>query len=327
MSSSISSSELVPVSNVAKRNRRLALLAVLALLLLLEVVTRRFLFSASKDFKRFASYPAKAQELGQAGDFRIALVGNSATDRGVTETVVAEAFTRATQRAAHVAMFPADQSRINTWHYIAESSFFDPGVNVDLLVLTFYEDDLADGNAVEIGRLAQFFTKPSDWPSIFGLDLPVFGDQVEFVLSSYWATLAGADRIRERLLKLLVPNYEDFVASVHDVNRRHARPLPEKAVTHEALRRFLERASSRGQRVAFVAYPTLTEDGRSPYEFESEMLSILAEANAPLVDLRHIPTLNPTLYADEVHLTDEGRKPYSEALGAALSKVVGEQVR
>lgn len=322
MSSSISSSELVPVSSVVKRDRRLAILAVVLLLLLLEVVTRRFLFAASKDFKRFANYPSKAQELGRASDFRIALIGNSATDRGVTESVVAEAFTRAAGRPSQVSMFPADQSRINTWHYIAESSFFDPSVTVDLLVLTFYEDDLADGNAVEIGRLAQFFTKPSDWPSIFALDLPVFGDQVEFVLSSYWAMLAGADRIRERLLKVMVPNYEDFVASVHDANRRHNRPATPRAATYEALRRFLARAQSRNQRVAFVAYPTLTSDGRLPYELEPEMQRILAEANTPLIDLRNVPTLNPTLYADEVHLTDEGRKPYSEALGTALAKVV-----
>lgn len=324
MSSSTSSSELSELHRRTRSSRWITVVCILAVLVGLEFVTRRVLFPASKDFHRFATYPEKAKLLANSELYSIALIGNSATDRGVTESVVAEAFARASGVKSEVVMFPADASRINTWHYIAESAFFRPGTHADRMVITFYEDDLADGNAVEIGRLAQFFTTPSDWPSVFSIDLPRFGDQVEFMLASGWATLAASDRVRERLLKILVPNYEDFATFVHLANRKPA-PVAAKSSptprTYRALERFLAAAAAAKQEVIFVAYPTLLDNGAMPYEFEPEALTILKQAGAPLIDLRLVDTLTPDLYDDEVHLTEAGRRPYSLKLGQALGEI------
>jgi hypothetical protein len=321
----------VAAPRVRLLDRRVAL-ALLAIALVLEVVTRTKLFSSSKDFRRFRGYDARAEKLVAGPGPTVALIGNSATDRGVNLPVLERAFGEG-GHAAHADLFVADQSRINTWRFILERYFARPERRPDLVVITFYEDDLADGNPVEIGRLAQFFTSVRDWPEVFTTHLHTLGDRVDFVVSSGWATFAASERIRERLLAAFVPDFVEYSEQANGVafehRRRRAaarasgRPAAPAAPTYEALRRTLARASEVGLRLCFVAYPTLSETGVLPYEIPPELPAILNEAHVSFIDLRRVPTLRRDLYADEVHVTDEGRVPYSIALGHALAPEIG----
>src|SRR3954471_8748041 len=141
--------------------RRVAL-GVVLFLIALELFTRFRLFEMSKDFRRFGSYPARARTLVETtGPVRLAFIGNSATDRGVDARVV-DATLAGAGRPARSDLFVADQSRVDTWRFILERYFAAPGLRPDMVVVTFYENDLEDGNPVEIGRLAQFFTGVRD---------------------------------------------------------------------------------------------------------------------------------------------------------------------
>ena len=71
-----------------------------------------------------------------------------------------------------------------------------------------------------------------------------------------------------------------------------------------------------------MAYPTLIDGPGLPYELPPELLATLRAAGTPFIDLRRVPTLRPDLYADEVHLNEAGRTPYSQALGEALLRVL-----
>jgi hypothetical protein len=317
MNSSTSSSE--PLID------RRVLLGVLLVLAALELFTRVRLFDMSKDFRRFRGYDARAAALMRAPGPRIALFGNSATDRGVDRATLERALAGAGMPAT-TALFVADQSRVDTWRFMLERYLARPGRRPELVVITFYEDDLADGNRVEIGRLAQFFTTVRDWPEVFAVDLPNAGDRVDFVLSSFWATYAAADRIRERLLETLVPGFQGYSQSINEVAYRHQQrraaepPASPRPPTYAALDRLLARAASAGLRLCFVAYPTRVDGDGQPYQLPPDLLDRLRRAAAAFVDLRRLPVLRPELYADEVHLTEAGRIPYSQALGRALAR-------
>jgi hypothetical protein len=209
-----------------------------------------------------------------------------------------------------------------------ESYFARPGRRVDLVVVTFYEDDLADGNAVEIGRLAQFFTSVRDWPDVFRTDLPALADREDFVVSSVWASYAASARIRERLLLALIPDFRGYSERANQIAYAHERQAPPRAAApgpprYAALARFLRRAAELNTRVCFVAYPTLVPNGALPYELPADLMTLLSDAGAGLIDLRRVPALRPELYADEVHLAEPGRVPYTLALGRALSTQLG----
>src|SRR5258705_2772150 len=73
-------------SSTSSSNRSGLLLvagSILLALIALEVVTREFLYPASLDFVRFASYPERARHLASQPGLRVALIGNSATEDGV----------------------------------------------------------------------------------------------------------------------------------------------------------------------------------------------------------------------------------------------------
>jgi hypothetical protein len=303
-------------------------LALLVIFGALEIFTRTQLFNSSKDFRRFAGYAEKARHLEGSDGVRVVLMGNSATDRGVDLGVLQATFAASGARVS-ADLFVADQSRINTWQFMLQKYFFSPGLHPDWVVITFYEDDVQDGNPVEIGRLAQFFTSVGDWPAVFALDLPEWGQRVEFVVASGWATFAASERIRERALEALVPDFRSYSeranGAIYEHNQRRRRaPADAQAApappTHRALRRLLRTAADHGVRLAFVAYPTRTDSGRPPYLVLPQTLEVLRDAGAPFLDLRHVPGLQgDEMYDDEVHLSEAGRIPYSRALATALA--------
>ena len=252
---------------------------------LLELGTRFRLFNMSKDFRRFRAYPARAQALVEGpGPLRIAFIGNSATDRGVDAGVV-EAAMAAHGRPAHANLFVADQSRIDTWRFIFERYFAAPGLRPELVVVTFYENDLEDGNPVEIGRLAQFFTTVHDWPEVLSVNLHGLDDRVSFIVASGWATYAASDRIRERFYEAVVPNFQADAARInaviyaHEARARPARPAPPP--TFVALQRLLERAAEVGVPLCFVAYPTLDSARGAPYLVSPALVELLQARGTP----------------------------------------------
>jgi hypothetical protein len=302
-------------SSTSSSDRWRVVACLLVAALAVEGATRLVVFPRSKDFRRFAGYDDAARTLVLAPGFRVALVGNSATERGVDP--------QALQRqlgGASAALFVADQSRINTWHFILERHFFHPGRRPDQAVITFYEDDLEDGNPVEIGRLARFFTGVRDWPSVFRVDLPSVDERVAFVLASGSAAIAGADRLRERLLGLAVPEYQRFAEALNQAAWRHAE-RPARATTYRALDRLLARAAEVRVPLTFVAFPT-----REPYSLSPTTVARVRAAGAELLDLREVPGLEPRHYADGVHLTSEGKALYTARLAAALGATVGREV-
>jgi len=297
---------------------------VLLVLAMLEIFSRAVLVGSSKDLRRFREYPAVARALGAAPARRVALIGNSATDRGVDPALLSRELTARVGTGVEARKLVADASRINDWYYILNRFFWQPGVAADLYVVTFYEDDLEDGNRIEIGRLAQFFTTARDWPSVFALDLPTVGDRLDFVMSSAWMTFAVRSRIRERVLEAAVPHYKTFVAATNDANIRHLKRRAPAAAprvhSYGALERLLGAAAAHGSRIVFVAYPTAPVPDSEPYVVDPATVARVTGAGMQLLDMRgRVPDIQPRHYEDDVHLNPEGAALYTRRLAEALA--------
>lgn len=321
-------------------------------LLALELAARTVLVSASKDLRRFRAYPERAAALASSPAPRVAFVGNSATDEGVDLDVLVPGLTALGVKVS-AGKFVADASRVDTWHFLLKDTFYDRGNSIDTAVITFYEDDLLDGNRIEIGRLAHFFTSVPDWPSVFTIDLRTFDERSEFVLSSLSAAIAVRGRLKERVLGALVPGYKAFLRDVNQANllqqqAREAALPPQSTGAHDpgshplspedpapgderaslrktrALARLLAVAREEGVKLVFVAYPVPAAFEGPPYPLYPEMTALLAASGARLVDARDPRALGltPRHYADDVHLTPEGARVYSKALAEWLAPVL-----
>jgi len=299
------------------------LIVLLVALLLLEVATRKVLFRVSKDFSRFSTYPARAEELVQKPGLRVALIGNSATQRGVDVQILKDAFAPYEVGSVDVDMFVADGSHIQTWYFMLERYFWNAKRKPDLFVFNFSGNrGLADGEHIDIGRLAQFFTTTDDWQTLFASDLTSWSDRTEFVLSSGWATFAARQRIKDQALATVIPSYRDFATTVNDENQHHvslrspAEPATRQA-EHTALKRLLGRAKEEQSNLCFVSFPC-----RDAYQIPAESLELLHSDGIPYVDLRHVDHLTSDMYEDDIHLQEAGRAVYSRRLAQALAPLV-----
>ena len=315
MSSFISSSD--------RPRRRLVVRLVLLLLVVgagLEITTRNMLLPRSRDFARFATYPERADALVRQDGLRLAFIGNSAVQRGLDPAQFVAELSNPRQRPIHVDQFLADGSEINTWHYIVKESFWRRDLNPDWLIVTFFGNMMDDGNPIEIGRLALYFTHPDDWPGVFELDLPAYPDRAEFLLSTTWATYAARDRIRKRVLAAIVPDYKQFAEDLHaaPVRTGASRPLRAGPRTCKVLERFLAAAEAHGNRVCFVAFPM-----RGTYDFNPEVVRLIRAAGMELLDLRSVPGLYADHYEDDFHLTAAGATIYTRHFTQAIAPILG----
>ncbi len=311
-----------PSAPSLRRNLVKVVILLAVLFLGLEGLTRYKLFRMSKDFVRFSSYAKDARILTESDGIRIALIGNSATQRGVDMGQLKSDLSGGKTGTVSADMFVADASRINTWHFMMNRYFWRPRLQPDLFVVTYYENELEDGNGIEIGRMAQFFTTPSDWPEVFRTDISENSQRADFVISSFWATFAARDRLKERVLKVAVPDYADYLEESNGINYRHAvleaKGKP-KVSTHRALARMLKLAREHGSKLCFVAFPTREPAKPLPYDLNGEAVRMIRDAGMYFVDLRKVPGLSPDKYADEIHLNDLGRPIYTRRLAQEIA--------
>jgi len=337
MSSSTSSSEGTPLGRPTATGGRKALLlsgSFLLALVVLEVATRLLLFPASKDYSRFARYPERARQLMARPAPRVALIGNSATERGVVLPLLEQELARRGAPAS-TEMFVADASHVNTWYWMAERELWKQGLSPDLVVINYYTG-LEDGSTLEVPRLARFFTERADWPEVFAHDLPDLDRRFDFVVSAGWATFAARDRIRERVLDL-IPGYKDYIQDANAVNfAAESRSLAARGgggaaraavPTTRDLERLLNRARAMHTRIAFVAFPVRPESGAPPYEVRPAERQLIEGAGMVLVDLHRMPELRAEHYEDEIHLTPVGRAIYTPRLAEQLASVLRRDAR
>jgi len=318
-------------SSTSSSNRKLVRIGaiVLAAMIALEVVTRTLLVPASNDLARFVRYPADARALIAAPGERIALVGNSTTQAGIDPPLLGELLGARWHAPVSVRMFAADGAGIDVIYWMVEHEFARQMLAPDLLIVTFYGNTLEDGERIEVGRLAQFFTDRADWRELCRFDLPSLSERADLLLSSLWMTFAVRDRIKERVLDL-IPGYKNTMSEVNAANFHHDQLLdypPRPTVTtHAALRRFVARQRARGIDVLFVAYPSKPPPGAEvAYEISDEARRVIAQGGMRLLDLRRIG-LQPSDYRDNIHVNDAGRVVFTRHLSDALAAMSPPQL-
>lgn len=316
MSSSTSSSE----TPLRRRALVMVLVGIVALNIVLEIFTRTMLFPHSADFQRFADYPARARALCALPGFRLAFVGNSATQKGIDPKAMNDILNQGPTGPAACEFLLADGSMINTWHFITKRCFWTPGRKPDLIVINYFDHCLRDGNSLELGRLALFFTTPDDIAELRALELKETSALLEFQLSRTWRTYAARDRIKKRVLNVALPHYKELA---EELNREQSRPNDAASTTppsptFAALTRYLDAAKAHQTPVVFVAFPTFRSNEAIQYALDSEAESLVRDAGMGWVDLRFVPELRHEHYYDDLHLTPAGAAIYTRRLADAI---------
>ena len=323
MSSSTSSSEAIGAAIAAPgRATRVALVLVLALVGA-EVLTRFKLVGMSKEFEQFRSYPHRAAELAHRSGLRVAFVGASIVHEDVDTALLADHLRATTSHAVHADAFSADHSFINTWYFMINHYFWQPGNRVDLVVIPFVGPSLYDKNEIEIGRLARFFTTVDDWPEVLRTDLSTTGERADFLLSNVWVSFAARDRMQELAFTRLFPNYKAFAREQQNLflAQQFANPKrTRKPRSLVALERLLRTAHEHGTRLCFAVFPTQRADWNGqPY---SEARQLIEASGTEYLDLRGGGNVDTSIFADLVHMNVGGRTLFTRLLADGLVPVL-----
>jgi hypothetical protein len=296
---------------------------VLGWFLVVEVAVRALLVPASQDLREIRAYDERAQRLVNGHGLRLAVVGNSAARCGIDADLLRQALAANGSGTPDVAAFTPDGSGIVDWCCLLNRFFWEPDRTPDAVVICFFgglQDHRSDS-----GRLVHYLATRGDWPALFCRGYCSVGERIDFVLSTFWTTYALRARLRDRLLKTAVPDFEAFHTTLNDVAYRQEQAAASRAASYRRTYFFLQRllAAARTQRtqLVFVAFPGRPDGGasRSTYPIPDEVRTWIREAGMQLVDLRRVEQLTPALYRDAVHLKPEGQRVFTKVLAARLA--------
>jgi hypothetical protein len=301
---------------------RWIVLCVVAILLASELALRQLEGRLSIDLRHIRGIPSIAQRLTEGDGVRVLFLGNSLTREAVDIDVFQEESGRLGIGPLNaVSVFP-DDSAVGEWIWVFNHFFVDPNIPVDVVVVGFARNHLTDSNPLAIERIAAFYSNLSDAPKIFHLDLPAFGERVEFLLAHFSHAFAHRERVSRRVLDALIPHYRStsrrINLSLAAAPGRSGAARP----SYARFARFTELVRQSDARLVLVAMPTLR-----PYELDPGLIDAARELGAAFVDLRSVDGLTPDLFRDALHLTPPGAALYSRSLAQRLSSGLREVER
>jgi len=304
----------------------LILVTVLLFFLAIELAVRAVFIPISKDLNRFAEYPAKAEKLCSKKASSFAFIGNSATEAGIDLLFMENLLRDGGMGDASAEMFAADASGITTWHYMVKTYFVSPGWVPRYFVINYSDTSLVRDGHLEIGRLAQCFTKVDDWRGVILNELSTRTEVLQFVMSLCSKTFAFSGRLRDRVLNVTIYDYKRFVRENNRVALGHERMIAsKKGLTipfappdYSRFERFLRMIQRSGAKLVVVAFPTQSGNGETPYAIDPRVPSLVESYGFVFKDLRRVEGLENSMYQDYIHLTAEGRRIYTRILAGEI---------
>jgi len=291
---------------------------VLAVLLATEVGVRGVESRLSLDLEHIDRIPTIARTTDEGDGLRLLFIGNSLTRRGIDRTVLRDGLGDPPLTVGEI--FP-DDTQVTEWDWLVRRYLVREGLSADVVIIPFAEDHLADSPDLHPRRLGRHFTDLVDVPRVFETDALDFGNRVDYLLARTSAAFAESERVRLRLLDLLVPKYRETAQELNRAVARAAAPEGAGSATAAApsythLSSLLETLTGAGELPVFVAMPV-----SHPYAIDPNAAEAIRDSGGVLLDMRDTPGLPDERYVDGFHLDPEGARILSRALAARLLDV------
>jgi hypothetical protein len=289
-------------------------LGTILLLFICEGVVRFVEGSLSKDIRHIREIPTIVERLQNTQSSRVLFLGNSLTRAGVDLETLRQAIQAPAGKALTLESIYPDDTTICDWYYVYRTFLVNRRVNPDLVVVGYALDHLEDHAPLHMGRLGGYFGGWAALPEAFRYDIPEVGDRVQYALSSTSRLFADQERIRDRLLDFVVPNYRESAQALNSAALQSTRNRQERnQPTYQRLQRFIRLLQTNGTKLILVAMPL-----PSSYSIPDALTATVAAEGASLLDLRHVEGLAKEDFPDHYHLSPKGAQIYSSALSTRL---------
>lgn len=285
-------------------------LAVLAGLLLLDGSLRLAQRHLSGNLAHVAQIPALLAEAGVPQERSLLLLGNSLINDGVAAPVLAGQLPY-----DRVGKITPDGTGLWDWQCLLDHQLLSqPGIQFDTLVIGFGWHLLSDQTRVDPSRLGSLFCRVGDLAAPQRVGLQHSSDIGEFLAARSLKLYALRETLRNRLLQLIIPHYEEYTQAANRAGGGDAGSQQQDAqvYTYRTFTELTQRLRAAGTSVIVVAMPV--QDG---YEIDDGLNALSGQGLLTLVDLRDAP-LGPQHYRDPMHLNAEGQQILTQELAQAL---------
>ncbi len=305
-------------SSISSSNNEIRVIAGMILLLIAcESFVRVMEGSISLDIRHIREMPAIVERLQSAGTVRVLFLGNSLTRLGVDLGTIRENLRAGDTRGVALERMYPDDTTISDWYYVYETFLVNRHMTPELVVVGFATNHLEDRAQLHVSRLGGYFGGLQALPEAFRNDIPGLEDRIQYLLSSVSRLFANRERIRDRLLDLILPHYRDTAQTLNRATLRLGQKRYDgHRPTYRRLQRFMQLVQSHGAKLALVAMPLA-----SYYPIPDSLKSVIAAEDGLLIDLRHVAGLTLRDFPDRYHLSPAGAKIYSAALATNLLRL------
>lgn len=287
------------------------IVAVIACLVAVEVGVRAGREQLSLDLAHIGSLDRTAARLSDGRPPRVLFLGNSLTRRGIDAELAREAF------GESVGFAYPDDTRISEWEYLFRRYVVRPGRRLDLVVIGFATNHLADDPPAEPRRLARYYTDWSDAPDVFGRDATDLDARVEFLLARHWVAFGEAERVRQRVLAALVPSYRESAQRMNRETGGDDRALATAPAAREyrRLARLVQDIRSCGAEAVVVAMPV-----PGGYELQDGLVAAVERSGATFIDARDVGHFRDDDFPDGYHMGPDAARVFTRRLLELLAE-------
>ena len=241
-------------------------------------------------------------------------LGNSLTNNGVDVPLVNELLLQNGVQVGDSTKLVPDATTIWSWSCVLENQFFDNGVGPGPVVLGFGWDQLSDQSRILPTRLGAYFCSTVDLLTINKHRNLSSAEAGEFLTAKSLRTYAHRETVRNLILTIVVPHYQNMTQSINR-QQRNSQDNSESQYSYSVLEQLINSLEAFDSRLVVVAMPVRDQ----PYEIESNLRTLLDSRGIPLFDYRHLERISYNSYLDDMHLNSDGATVLSTRLAKDLS--------
>lgn len=285
------------------------ILALLAVLVVVDGSLRLMQRQLSGNLAHTAQIPDLLAHSGSPQDSSLLLLGNSLINDGVAAPVLAEHLPY-----SQVGKITPDGTGLWDWQCLLEHQLLDrPEVQFDTVVIGFAWQLLSDQTRVDPSRLGASFCRVQDLARPQRIGLRDSADIGEFLTARTLALYAQRETLRNRLLQLIIPHYEEYTQAANRSGAEGGTRQQTIDYTYATFAALVKRLRAEGTRVMVVAMPVLDD-----YPIDDSLRALAEQGLVDLLDLREVAGLGAEHYRDPLHLNAEGQRLLSAELAQAL---------
>lgn len=285
-----------------RRGEFLTVLAVLGALLFSDVVLRTVEDRLSGNIEHINEIDDLAADYKADDPESILFMGNSLTNNGVNADIARKLLNENGHNVTTMNKIVPDATTIWSWSCIADNQFLDRDVYPATIVLGFGWNQLSDQSRILPTRLGAFFCSADDLLNIREHKTLTSAEIGEFLTARTLRTYAHRETVRNRVLSILIPHYQQMTQENNRRLRNAADAAGSQVFSYTVLQDLITDLSQNGTQLVVMAMPVRD----LPYEIDDSLARLLRDMQVPLLDYRHLSGIAEDSFLDDMHLDPDG---------------------